>query len=349
MLFDWLSWFITDTVGEFNFNAVHKLVLLCLFLGVALPYTFLDDLRMLRHIGKAVCFVSVLGCTACVVSCIVLAARGKAASGDARAPIGPDSLKDVMLTLPTVCFVYCSIFPLLHVYGSMKRSHRAAAAAAAARAPETGGAAPSAPAVPPWRIAARRDMGRAILWASVIQTSVFLCLTVVTTLTFGKLSGASKVSQNSNGNVLYNFPMGNLAVTACSLLLIVFIVLDYPILLFPAVAQALKFRPCGHAVGTWRYARQGYAVFFTVVILVIDMVVPDLPDVFGLSGSFGCATYELIVPGMILMKTQRTVAKKLVGIVVFLIGLAVMAISGFFIFQSIAEKISSHGVGGGGK
>ena len=69
----------------------------------------------------------------------------------------------------------------------------------------------------------------------------------------------------------------------------------------------------------------------------------------GLSGSFGCATYELIVPGMILMKTQRTVAKKLVGIVVFLIGLAVMAISGFFIFQSIAEKISSHGVGGGGK
>ena len=310
MLFDWLSWFITDTIGHFEFNAVHKLAVLCLFVGVALPYTFLEELSALRHIGSAVCIVCIISCTACVVSSVILIDQGHGADGQNAAPTSPDSFKDVALAVPTVCFIYTSLFPLFHVYGSMIRSFRGDKAAA------------------------RRRMNRAIVWATVIQVTSFSIMAVVTTLTFGKNSGAARVSQSSDGNVLYNFPMDNLAVTGSSLMLIVVIVLDYPIMLFPCVAQALKLR----LFGTWRFARHAYAVLFTLVILAIIMAVPDLPDVFGLAGSFGCSTYCLIVPGLVLVKSQRAVWGKFVGVATFVVGLGVLVVSGFFTLQSIVSK-----------
>merc|ERR1719198_421734 len=44
MLFDLMSYFVTNDYGVYSFTAVHKLILLSLLLGVVLPYTFRDDL-----------------------------------------------------------------------------------------------------------------------------------------------------------------------------------------------------------------------------------------------------------------------------------------------------------------
>merc|ERR1719199_1789303 len=42
MLFDLMAYFVTHDYGNFPFTPVHKLILLSVLLGIALPYTFMD-------------------------------------------------------------------------------------------------------------------------------------------------------------------------------------------------------------------------------------------------------------------------------------------------------------------
>jgi len=51
MLFDLVSFFVSHDYGQFNYTPIHKFILLALFLGVAAPYCFMDDLGSLQHVG----------------------------------------------------------------------------------------------------------------------------------------------------------------------------------------------------------------------------------------------------------------------------------------------------------
>eukprot|EP00656_Telonema_subtile_P001128 TRINITY_DN10531_c0_g1_i1.p1 TRINITY_DN10531_c0_g1~~TRINITY_DN10531_c0_g1_i1.p1 ORF type:complete len:535 (-),score=128.81 TRINITY_DN10531_c0_g1_i1:240-1844(-) len=307
MLFDLLSWFVADSIGGFAFNSWHKLALLALFLGIALPYTFLEDLSMLKHVGKAVCITCIATCVACAVSCVVKIANGEAVSHQDQAPLAPESIADVFRAIPTVCFVYCSLFPLLHIYKCIKKTRSDI-------------------------VVARADINKCIVYSTAIQVTAFVAISVICTLTFGKQAGKPKVDLgNGTGNVLYNFPTENYPVTVLCFLLIYVIVLDYPILLFPATKQALKWKACGLDSTQWAYSRHAWALLFTGVILAVVMLVPDLEDVFGLGGSLGMSVHCYIVPGMILAKTEQGFAKKLFGVATALLGGAILVVSTFYI------------------
>eukprot|EP00658_Telonema_sp_P-2_P005233 TRINITY_DN11961_c0_g1_i3.p2 TRINITY_DN11961_c0_g1~~TRINITY_DN11961_c0_g1_i3.p2 ORF type:complete len:129 (-),score=41.88 TRINITY_DN11961_c0_g1_i3:396-782(-) len=119
----------------------------------------------------------------------------------------------------------------------------------------------------------------------------------------------------------------NYPVTALCLMLVMVIVLDYPILLFPAVNQALKYKP----LAGMQYSRHMWSVLFTVVILAVVMLIPDLEDVFGLGGSLGISIHCYVVPGLILFKTQHTIGGRLLGGAIAMLGTSILVVSTFFI------------------
>jgi len=311
MLFDLIEWFVTDQFGAFTFTAMHRLVLYIVFLLIAMPYTFREDMKELAGVGRLVAGVCVLTALLVVVSsCVHLAQHGLPAEGavwgfapDGWAPASGQGWADLFRAAPQVCFAFSSMFALWSVHESM-------------RASDAGGA--------------RAKMRRASVVSGCIETGIYGIVALATVVAFGQQAGMM-TKGNGAGNVLYNFPPDNYPVTVMCALLIVVIILDYPVIFYPVFNMSLKFFTPQQPL-LRKYARHMYSLFFACVVLLINMCVTDLGDVFGLCGSLGISLYCYVVPGMIVCKTQAGCAR-FVGVLAVVVGLAMFTVSTFTILQ----------------
>lgn len=305
MLFDLMAYFVTHDYGNFPFTAVHKLVILTLLLGVALPYTFMDNLAALQHVGKAVAGVVLTTCLVASSFSIFQAFSGKGATGENTSQAGPDSLKSVFTAMSTIAFAFTSMFNLFEVFDAMKRG-----------SPND--------YVP--------KMRAAVIWAGVIVTAIYLMVSIASIVAFGVNAGIS-TKGNGSGNVLYNFPADNYVITILCLALVIVIVLDYAIIIFPVVNIFMRItgsekRP---------YARQMINIGIALFVITVVMVVPDLTDIFGLCGSLGVSVFCYLLPALVCLRFHPHRLAKLVSVIGVLVGLTMLVLSTFFIFENVAQ------------
>jgi len=212
---------------------------------------------------------------------------------------------------PTVCFAFSSMFQLFEVFAAMRRT------------------------MMPNEALPR--MKQVVVCSGMLVTALYVSVALACITAFGKHAGVTNQG-NGYGNALYNFSPDNYAVTICCVLLVVAIVLDYPIINMPLVNAVLRIEsPCMYC----RFARQAVSIFFAVIVILVDMAVPDLPDVFGLCGALGVSNFCYIAPGFVLLCRGSSPFARLVGGVSALLGLAMLFGSTTFIVRGI---ISKHGL-----
>lgn len=304
MLFDLISFFVTDKYGQ-KYTPIHKFILLGLFLGVAAPYCFMDDLGSLQHVGKSVAGVVLATCSAVAVCSLWKVGAGHGASGNEATSADVPSFDVIIATAPGICFAFTSMLSFWEVFAALRR-----------------GCGESAPKV----------MRRSLLWSSVMVLVMYLLVAGTTIIAFGNAAGQTKVG-NGYGNVLYNFPPDNYPITILCFLLVVVIVLDYPIINFPLVGIFLRMKRFG--LESKPFARHFLSLAFMLVVLLIDMLVPDLDDVFGLCGSLGLSVSCFVLPGLVLVCGGRTLDKIAVGAVSAVAGLLMLFGGTFFILKRV--------------
>lgn len=98
------------------------------------------------------------------------------------------------------------------------------------------------------------------------------------------------------------------------------------------MSTALRFNcDCARLV----YARHILSILFGLVILVVDIVVPDLPDVFGLCGALGMSNFCYIVPGFVVLRAGQGMVARAIGAFSVMVGLFMLIVSTFFIIKGI--------------
>merc|ERR1711988_1013019 len=104
-------------------------------------------------------------------------------------------------------------------------------------------------------------MRSAVFWAGVLVATVYLLVGGSCIAAFGINAGTSSKG-NGLGNALYNFPVDNYVITLLCFGLVVVIMLDYAIIIFPAVNIVMKVTHCE----TYPYARQAINVLLAVLV-----------------------------------------------------------------------------------
>ena len=119
MLFDLLTFFVTDDYGEYHFGIWQRITLLLIFLGLATPFCFTNDLAALRYVGNSVAGVVMLLCVAVVVSCCVTLGHGVHSGGATPAAV-PD-FKLLLASAPNVCFAFTGMLSFWEVFSALKK------------------------------------------------------------------------------------------------------------------------------------------------------------------------------------------------------------------------------------
>lgn len=200
---------------------------------------------------------------------------------------------------------------------------------------------------------------KAIVIAGILQTILYCITAVVTSIRFGTESGKIvRGFSHGNGNVLYNFPPDNYPISILSTLLVVCIILDYPVVQYPAIEGILSIVPqtAPHFLGDGTRAQRFYNWFpfsrhvlsfiFAIVCFTLVLFVKDLEDLFGLCGSLGISVYCYLLPGILLVRMGITRNRKHIPRMVFgafsvAVGLTVLIGSTFFILQGLFNKSDS--------
>jgi len=117
------------------------------------------------------------------------------------------------------------------------------------------------------------------------------------------------------GNLLENFPT-NHVISMLRLGIIVVITLLYPIINFPCVSSllALRGRFSAPSMRSWRIT----SILCLIFVLLIDTLVTNLGDLFGLSGSLGLGLVAYVLPasaGLAVHFQQPREARMPVGVV----------------------------------
>ena len=72
-----------------------------------------------------------------------------------------------------------------------------------------------------------------------------------------------------------------------------------------------------------------------LIVILLDLAVPDLPDVFGLCGSLGLSLFCYVVPGYICIVAGRGLLGKIVGAFAVVTGLTMLFGGTFFILKRV--------------
>jgi len=305
MLFDLMSYFVTSDYGNFEFNMTHKIILLLLLLGIALPYTFIDDLGALRHVGKAVSGVVLTSCVVVGACAIYRVASGQEPTGSGATPVWPVDMKSVFQGMSTVAFAFTSMFSLFETLHAMRR----------------GSPTDYMP-----------KMRSAVKWAGFLVTLVYLVVCIACNWAFGLQAGES-TKGNGNGNVLYNFPMSNYPIQALRLFLVIVIVLDYPIIIYPVVNMTMGVLKVYSPI-----SRPIINVTIAILVVLVVLFVPDLTDVFGLCGSLGVSVFCYLLPGLVCLWFNPSPGAKLISLVAVVAGLVMLNLSTYFIMQQVFSQ-----------
>ncbi|CAJ1331618.1 unnamed protein product [Effrenium voratum] len=308
MLFDLLTFFVTDDYGQYVFGMWQKVTLLLIFLGLATPFCFTDDLAALRHVGSSVAIVVVLLCAAVVVSSCVTIAQGEGLPGG-ETPAAVTDFKLLLSNAPNVCFAFTGMLNFWEVFASLKKGV---------------GVDEAFP-----------RMRKACILSSMLVLIVYLLVSGSSVLAFGELAGKQHKG-NGYGNVLYNFPIKNYPLTLLCAALVVVIVLEYPVINFPLVSMMLNIQSLG--LKNRVYSRHFLSLGGMLIVILLDLAVPDLPDVFGLCGSLGLSLFCYAVPGYICMLAGRGPLSKMVGALSLATGLAMTLGGTYFILERIIKS-----------
>ncbi|CAE7239192.1 slc38a7 [Symbiodinium pilosum] len=212
MLFDLMTYFVTDDYGEYHFGVWQRVTLLFIFLGVASPFCFTEDLAALHYVGKSVAGVVLLLCAAVAVSSCIMLARGEEVHSDQATPPVSGDLQVLLSTAPSVCFAFTGMLSFWEVFAALKQGV---------------GVEQALP-----------RMKKTVILSAGLVLVVYLIVSGCCVLAFGQMAG--KMHKGSGfGNVLYNFPMDNYPVTLLCAALVVVIVLEYPVINFPLVSTCV--------------------------------------------------------------------------------------------------------------
>lgn len=309
MLYDLITYFVTNDFGQtkYELTTPKKLLIIIVFLVAAYPFTLHSDMGALRHIGKMITGVVVTSCCMVVLFSLIHVADGDGASGSDVSPSGPVApfVSNVFRSMATIAFAFTSMSSFPEVVRAMKKGR-----------PDD----------------YREKVRAAVFWAGGIVFIVYLLVSLAAVWAFGTNAG-SVTQGNGKGNVLYNFPKDNYVITILSFLLVVVIVLDYPVILFPCTNIVLT------VTRTWdrRHARALINIILGVIVLLVVIVVPDLSDVFGLCGALGVSVFCYVLPGCVVAIYHRAISAKLLGILAIVLGLTMLIFSTFFIIKNIVS------------
>jgi hypothetical protein len=117
--------------------------------------------------------------------------------------------------------------------------------------------------------------------------------------------------------------------TFMCLFLVVVILLDYPIIFLPLVNMLLR------AYNPGTYGRHAYHLVLAVLVITIDLAVPDPGDVFGLCGSLGISIYCYVLPGLIVLREGKGALSKVISLLAIAVGLVMLFGGTFFIIKPI--------------
>ncbi|CAE6928117.1 slc38a7 [Symbiodinium sp. KB8] len=306
MLFDILTFFITDDYGQYHFSNTQRAVLILIFLGVASPFCFADNLAALQHVGHSVALVVMLLCAAVVVTSCVTIGRGLGAHGEFATPATVPDFKAFLTSAPNVCFAFTGMLSFWEVFAALKKG---------------AGVDEAFP-----------RMKKTAICSGILVLSLYLLVSGFCIWTFGTEAGKQRKG-NGFGNVLYNFPITDYPITLLCAALVVVIVLEYPIINFPMVNMILNVRTLG--LKNRRYARHFISLAGMLIVILLDLAVPDLPDVFGLCGSLGLSLFCYVVPGYICIVAGRGLLGKIVGAFAVVTGLTMLFGGTFFILKRV--------------
>mmetsp|Transcript_1781 Transcript_1781/g.4890 ORF Transcript_1781/g.4890 Transcript_1781/m.4890 type:complete len:441 (-) Transcript_1781:51-1373(-) len=307
MLFDLMTYFVTGQFGQYALTRTKQLLLIIVFLVAAYPFTLHDDMGALRHIGKMISGVVITSCFMVVLFSLIRVAEGDGASGSGVSPSDPvvPVVSNVFRSMATIAFAFTSMSSFPEVVRAMKKGR-----------PHD------------YRV----KMRAAVFWAGGIIFTIYLLVSIVAVWAFGTEAG-SVTTGSGKGNVLYNFPKDNYLITILSFLLVVVIVLDYPVILFPATNIVLS------VTKTWDYphARALINIFLGVIVLLVVIVVPDLGDVFGLCGALGVSVFCYVLPGSVVARYHHAFGAKLLGFLSIVLGLTMLILSTYYIIKNIVS------------
>ncbi|CAE7411769.1 slc38a7 [Symbiodinium sp. CCMP2456] len=306
MLFDLLTVFVTDDYGQYHFGPFQRAVLILIFLGVASPFCFADNLAALQHVGHSVALVVMMLCATVVVSSSISVGRGLGAHGEYATPAAVPDLKALVTSAPNVCFAFTGMLSFWEVFAALKKGV---------------GVEQAFP-----------RMKKTSILSGILVLVLYLLVSGFCILAFGTEAGKQRKG-NGYGNVLYNFPVDNYPVTLLCAALVIVIVLEYPVINFPMVNMILNVQTLG--LKGKRYARHLVSLAGMLIVILLDLAVPDLPDVIGLCGSTGLSLFCYVVPGYICAVACRGLLGKIVGAFSMVTGLTMLFGGTFFILKRV--------------
>jgi len=132
----------------------------------------------------------------------------------------------------------------------------------------------------------------------VIVVSLILCFTLyVVTGLFGYLS----YGEETDGDILLNYPALNYAALVGRLLVGVTSMFSYPISSFTTRLVIESFFLKNRNFKTWEY--YAVTILFTAVCTLGAIFLTEISNIFGIIGSFGAVSLMFIFPGLILTKS----------------------------------------------
>jgi len=308
MLFDMLDWYITKDYGQYTFTTTQMLIMYTLLVGFALPYTFLPDMGALSYVSQAVSGVVITTSALVVTFCVYNLASGNGPQQETPAFEG--DFKVLLQAIPTICFAFTGMLSFMDLFGAVKTGV-------------------------PNRAGSRRLMRKTMVVSGVLVTVLYLSVAIAAIGAFGKSAGTIADGQGM-GNVLYNFPVTNYIVTIFSLMLVIVIVLDYPIIAYPVIQMLL--RTTKPFTEEKKYSRHVISVILAVIVVIVPTYIPNLTAVMGLCGSLGISIFCYVLPGMIILVAHPAMYAKVVAVVSVLIGATMLFVSTFFIIQGILKE-----------
>ncbi|CAE6962996.1 slc38a7 [Symbiodinium sp. CCMP2592] len=306
MLFDLLTVFVTDDYGQYHFSTFQRGALIVIFLGVASPFCFADNLAALQHVGHSVALVVMLLCATVVISSCISVGRGLGAQGEYATPAAVPDLKAFVTSAPNVCFAFTGmlsfweVLPYLNTFFGVEQAFP--------------------------------RMKKTAILSGILVLILYLLVSGFCILAFGTDAGKQRKG-NGYGNVLYNFPVDNYPVTLLCAALVIVIVLEYPVINFPMVNMILNVQTLG--LKSRRYARHFVSLAGMLIVILLDLAVPDLPDVIGLCGSTGLSLFCYVVPGYICAVAGQGLLGKIVGTFSMVTGLIMLFGGTFFILKRV--------------